>query len=60
MKIVNVTVVDDNGDEQVLDVNDGFALLACQESGEDRVLTQTTSNPAIMLQAARMVLNEQE
>jgi hypothetical protein len=53
MKIVNITVVDEAGEEQVLKVIDGSAILVCEE---DKILTQITQNAAINLQLMKKII----
>jgi hypothetical protein len=54
MQVVKVTIVDDEGKEQELAVKDGTLLLLCDE---DKILTQTTTNPAVNLELMRKILS---
>ena len=54
MKVVKVTVVDDEGVEQELNIVDGAMLLVCDDN---KVLTQTTQNAAINLELMKKILS---
>jgi len=53
MQVVKVTIVDDDGAEQELAVKDGTLLLLCDD---DKILTQTTSNPAVNLELLKKII----
>lgn len=58
MKVVKVTVVNDENEELVLDVIDGSMLLVCKGDTEDnpKILTQTTTNAAVNLELIKKIL----
>jgi predicted ATP-grasp superfamily ATP-dependent carboligase len=55
MKIIKVTILNDENQEQELKVMDGSVLLACEDN---KILTQVTTNAAINIELLKNLLNK--
>lgn len=57
MKLVRVVMLDDEGKELELEVQDGTALLLCEEN---QIFTQVTTNAGINLELIKTLLNNKQ
>ena len=53
MKILSVTIVNEDNSEETLNVVDGTALLVCDDN---KILTQITTNSAVNMEVLKKIL----